>query len=157
VRIKGLTRIFKGPRAHNTPRETMNPPKRRPIQPKPSSLGAFRPTGMHVGNNNAPAHGPTPPSVGELRHPRLRHAGDTLLESYVSCKPPLPPQSAPAASPTGQGLTAYGSYALQTSSNQSILKPSVRTRVTNVVNLRPKSTFFRKNAVGLTTFVTSAR
>ena len=32
----------------------------------------------------------------------------------------------------------------------------MRTRVTNVVNLRPKTTIFRKNAVGLTTFVTSA-
>lgn len=64
VRIKGLTRILKGPRAHNTPHETMNPPKRRPIQRKPSSLGACRPTGMHVGNNNAPAHGPTAPSGG---------------------------------------------------------------------------------------------
>ena len=87
---------------------------------------------------------------------RLRHSDDTLLEGFVSCKSPIAPQSAATASPTGHGLTADGSDALQTSSNWSILKPSVRTRVTNVVNLRPKTTIFRKNAVGLTTFVTSA-
>ena len=63
------------------------------------------------------------------------------------------PQSPWAAA--GPGRATSGRPTLQTSSNWSILKPSVRTRVTNVVNLRPKTTIFRKNAVGLTTFVTT--
>ena len=46
-------------------------------------------------------------------------------------------------------------YPLQTSSNRSNLKPLVRTHVTNVVNLRPKTTIFSEKAVGLTTFVTT--
>ena len=41
MRIKGLTRIFSGSRATNTPRQTPNPPKRRPIQPQPSVLVSF--------------------------------------------------------------------------------------------------------------------
>ena len=38
----------------NKQRQTMNPPKCRPIQPKPSFLGAFHPMGLHFGRNNAP-------------------------------------------------------------------------------------------------------
>ena len=41
-----------GSRATNTPRQTMNPPTCRPIQPKPSFLGALHPMGLHVGRNN---------------------------------------------------------------------------------------------------------
>ena len=63
------------------------------------------------------------------------------------------PQSPWAAA--GPGRATSGRPTLQTSSNWCILKPSLRTRVTNVVNLRPKTTIFRKNAVGLTTFVTT--
>ena len=48
-----------------------------------------------------------------------------------------------------------GQYPLQTSSNRSNLKPLVRTHVTNVVNLRPKTAIFSEKAVGLTTFVTT--
>ena len=57
--------------------------------------------------------------------------------------------------PTGPGCDARGQYPLQTSSNRSNLKPLVRTPVTNVVNLRPKTTIFSEKAVGLTTFVTT--
>ena len=63
------------------------------------------------------------------------------------------PQSPWAAA--GPGRATSGRPTLQTSSNWCILKPSLRTRVTNIVNLRPKTTIFRKNAVGLTTFVTT--
>ena len=59
-------------------------------------------------------------------------------------------------SAAGPGRATSGRPTLQTSSNWCILKPSLRTRVTNVVNLRPNTTIFRKNAIGLTTFVTSA-
>ena len=54
------------------------------------------------------------------------------------------------------GRATSGRPTLQTSSNQRNSNRLTRTRVTNVVNLRPKITIFRKNAVGLTTFVTSA-
>ena len=82
-------------------------------------------------------------------HPRLHH----YAGHYYPHRHP-PSEGTPWLA--GRGLTTHGSHALQTSSNWSILKPSVRTRVTNVVNLRPKTKIFRKNAVGLTTFVTSA-
>ena len=41
------------------------------------------------------------------------------------------------------------------SSNRSNVKPLARPAVTNVVNLRPKTTIFGEKAVGLTTFVTT--
>ena len=55
----------------------------------------------------------------------------------------------------GPGSGTRGQYPLQTSSNRSNLKRLPRTSVTNVVNLRPKTTIFSEKAVGLTTFVTT--
>ena len=55
----------------------------------------------------------------------------------------------------GLGRATNGRTTLQTSSNRSNLKPLARTAVTNVVNLRPKTTIFSEKAVGLTTFVTT--
>ena len=60
-----------------------------------------------------------------------------------------------SACPTGPGRGTRGQYPLQTSSNRSNLEHLVRTPVTNVVNLRPKTTIFSEKAVGLTTFVTT--
>ena len=60
-----------------------------------------------------------------------------------------------AAYPTGHRRGTRGRTTLQTSSNRSNLKPLARTPVTNVVNLRPKTTIFSEKAVGLTTFVTT--
>ena len=57
----------------------------------------------------------------------------------------------------GPGRRASGQTTLQTSSNRSNVKPLARTLVTNVVNLRPKTTIFSEKAVGLTTFVTTDR
>ena len=57
----------------------------------------------------------------------------------------------------GPGRRAGGRTTLQTSSNRSDLKPLARTPVTNVVNLRPKTTIFSEKAVGLTAFVTTDR
>ena len=69
---------------------------------------------------------------------RLRHSDDTLLEGFVSCKSPI-------AAPIGSHRITYWAWTYRR-----------RQRcVTNVVNLRPKTTIFRKNAVGLTTFVTT--
>ena len=60
-----------------------------------------------------------------------------------------------AAYPTGHGRGTRGRTTLQTSSNRSNLKALPRTSVTNVVNLRPKTTIFSEKAAGLTTFVTT--
>ena len=57
----------------------------------------------------------------------------------------------------GRRLTTHGSHALQTSSNWSISKPSLRTRVTNVVNLSQKTSIFHEKGIGLTTFVTTTQ
>ena len=77
VRIKGLTRIFSGSRATNTPRQTPNPPKRRPIQPQPSVLVSFCPMGLHCGGRTASSRGLAVTNRGELHYTRVRHAGDT--------------------------------------------------------------------------------
>ena len=69
-------------------------------------------------------------------------------------KPPLPPQSEATPWFAGRGLTAYGSHALQTSSNWRILKRPSTASVTNVVNLSQKTSIFNEKGVGLTTFVT---
>ena len=42
----------------NKPRQTINPPKCIPIQPKPSVLSACHLMGLHFGRNNAPDRGP---------------------------------------------------------------------------------------------------
>ena len=55
----------------------------------------------------------------------------------------------------GLGRATNGRTTLQTSSNRSNLKLLARPGVTNVVNLRPKTTIFSEKAVGLTTFVTT--
>ena len=60
-----------------------------------------------------------------------------------------------AAYPTGHRRGTRGRTTLQTSSNRSNLKALPRTSVTNVVNLRPKTTIFSEKAAGLTTFVTT--
>ena len=83
----------------------MNPPKRRPIQPKPSFLGAFHPTGLHFGNYYAPARGPYATQRGELRHPRLRHAGETPPEGFAWRKTPT---TAGAATAQGPDQDLYG-------------------------------------------------
>ena len=54
-----------------------------------------------------------------------------------------------------RGRGTRGQYPLQTSSNRSNLERLPRTPVTNVVNLRPKTTIFSEKAVRLTTFVTT--
>ena len=57
----------------------------------------------------------------------------------------------------GPGRRAGGRTTLQTSSNWRILKRPSTGPVTNVVNLRPKTTIFSEKAVGLTAFVTTDR
>jgi len=54
-----------------------------------------------------------------------------------------------------RGRGTRGQYPLQTSSNRSNLERLPRTPVTNVVNLRPKTTIFSEKAVRLTTFATT--
>ena len=57
VRHNGLPLRLAGSRATNKPHQTMNPPKCRRIQPKPSFLAACHPMGLHFGRNNAPDRG----------------------------------------------------------------------------------------------------
>ena len=47
----GLTLTIAGSRATNTPRQTPNPPKRRPIQQKQAIFSDFHPMGLHFGDH----------------------------------------------------------------------------------------------------------
>ena len=89
VRNKELTRIFRSPHACNTPRQTPNPPKRRPIQPKQPVFSVFCPMGLHFGGHITPSRGRAATKRGNCTTrgsdtPTTRHQG-------ASCraKPPL--------------------------------------------------------------------
>ena len=100
VRIKWLTRIFRDSRATNTPCKTPNPPKRRPIQPIRPSVSCFQPMGLHFGGHTTANHGRAAANRGELRHARVRHAGDTPPEGFAWRKTPIVASLKCAASPT---------------------------------------------------------
>ena len=82
MRYSGFRLAIAGSRANNTPCQTPNPPKRRPIHPKPSVLGSLLPNGSarwrphhrkprprrHQTGGIAPCKGAT----------RRRHAGKAL-------------------------------------------------------------------------------
>ena len=74
----------------NKQRQTMNPPKCRPIQPKPSFLGAFHPMGLHFGRNNAPDRD----LIATNRGICTTRASDTPVtrrqQASCSAKPPRP-------------------------------------------------------------------
>ena len=107
VRIKGLTRIFRDSRSTNTPCKTPNPPKCRPIQPIRPSVSCFQPMGLHFGGHTTANHGHTTANHGhttanrgELRHARVRHAGDTPPEGFAWRKTPIATNLKCAVSPT---------------------------------------------------------
>ena len=83
LRLVLLTLREAGSRATNTPRQTMNPPKCRPIQPKPSFLGAFHPMGLHFGRNNAQDRDLIATNRGELHYTSVRHADDMQPAGFV--------------------------------------------------------------------------
>lgn len=89
VRNKELTRIFRSPHACNTPRQTPNPPKRRPIQPKQPVFSVFAQWVCTLAATSPQAAAAPPPSGGNCTTrgsdtPTTRHQG-------ASCraKPPL--------------------------------------------------------------------
>ena len=81
VRFEGLTRMFKGLRANDTPRQTPLCPKRRPPRPQPPVFSTFLRGGLHFGHHTASHRGLTVTKRGELHYMRLRHAGDTPAAS----------------------------------------------------------------------------
>ena len=77
VRIKGLTRMFRGLRANNTPRQAPLCPKRRPPRPQPPVFTGFRRGGLHFGRHTAARRGLAVTERGKcvIRDPtRRRHA-----------------------------------------------------------------------------------
>ena len=94
VRNKELTRIFRSPHACNTPRQTPNPPKRRPIQPKQPVFSVFCPMGLHFGGHITSSRGRAATKRGELHDTGVRHADNTPSGGFMSCKTPTATQQA---------------------------------------------------------------
>ena len=91
VRIKGLTHIFSGLRATNTPRQTPNPRKRRPIQQKQAIFSDCHPIALHFGGHIPSSRGLAPSIGGIALHggpTRRRHAARRLR--VVQNPPPTP-------------------------------------------------------------------
>ena len=91
MRIKGLTHIFSGLRATNTPRQTPNPPKRRPIQQKQAIFSDCHPIALHFGGHIPSSRGLAPSIGGLALHggpTRRRHAARRLR--VVQNPPPTP-------------------------------------------------------------------
>ena len=97
----GFACYIAGSRATNTPRQTRHPPKRSPIQPKPSLLGSCRPMGLHFGGHTPSSRGLAPPLGGNCttRGPDT----PTTRRKKASCraKPPPPPSWSAPAGPEG--------------------------------------------------------
>ena len=79
MRIKGLTRMFRGSRTNDTPRLTPLRPKRRPPRPQHPIFSVFRRGGLHFGHHTTSNRDLTVTKRGELHDMRLRHADDTLM------------------------------------------------------------------------------
>ena len=81
--FEGLTRMFKGLRANDTPRQTPLCPKRRPPRPQPPVFSVFRRGGLHFGLHTTSNRDLAATKGGEngvIRDPtRRRHAGSQLL------------------------------------------------------------------------------
>ena len=82
VRFEGLTRMFKGLRANDTPRQTPLRPKRRPPRPQPPVFSIFRRGGLHFGHHTTSNRDLTATKrTGEMASLEPRHAGDTPTAS----------------------------------------------------------------------------
>ena len=97
MRHSGLALAIAGSRATNTPRQRPIPPKRSPIQPKQPFLDSLCPMGLHCGDHTPSSRGRAAAKRGELRHARVRHAGDTPQKGFAWRKTPT---SAPASGTT---------------------------------------------------------
>ena len=83
VRYRELPLAISGSRATNTPRQTPNPPKRRPIQPKQPVFSVFCPMCLHFGGHITANCGRAATKRGELHYTGARHASDTPREGFV--------------------------------------------------------------------------
>ena len=115
-----------GSRATNTPRQTRHPPKRSPIQPKPSLLGSCRPMGLHFGGHTPSSRGLAPPLGGELHDTMARHAGDTPQEGFVSCKTPT---ATVVERTCGPGRPGPSAHEQQKPSNRTQGRPTSGTKL----------------------------
>ena len=89
MRHSGFRLAIAGSRANDTPRQAANPPKCRPIQPKQAIFSDFHPMGLHFGGHTTSNRDLTTTNRGKLRHPSLRHAGDTRQEGFAWRKTPI--------------------------------------------------------------------
>ena len=90
VRYRELPLAISGSRATNTPRQTPNPPKRRPIQPKQPVFSVFHRGGLWFGRYTSIRCDPAPP-IGENCAIRASDTPTTHPQGASrSAKPPLP-------------------------------------------------------------------
>ena len=106
MRYSGLRLAIAGSRANDTPRSTPNTPKCRPIQPKRPFFAVFHPMGLHFGGHTTSRRGRATTNRGELRHPSLRHAGDTPQEGFAWRKTPTTVSLKCTSTPTRPGRSA---------------------------------------------------
>ena len=83
MRIKGLTRMFRGLRANNTPRQAPLCPKRRPPRPKQPGFTGFCRGGLHCGHHTPSNRDLTATKRGELHYMMLRHAVNTPKKGFM--------------------------------------------------------------------------
>ena len=87
MRIKGLTRMFRGLRANNTPRETHSCPKRRPPRPERPILSVFRRGGLQFGQRTTSHCGLTAANRG---NPTIRGTTRRQPPPNAAKPPPTP-------------------------------------------------------------------
>lgn len=63
-------------------------PNRRPLRPQQPIFGTFLRGDLHFGRHTTSSADLTATRLGELHDMRVQHAGDTLCDDLVSCKPP---------------------------------------------------------------------
>ena len=111
-----------GSRATNTPRQTRHPPKRSPIQPKPSLLGSCRPMGLHFGGHTPSSRGLAPPLGGNC----TTRGPDTPQEGFVSCKTPT---ATVVERTCGPGRPGPSAHEQQKPSNRTQGRPTSGTKL----------------------------
>ena len=79
---QGVKAHIQGSRANNTPRQTANPPKCRPVQPKEDIFSDFRPMGLYFGGHTTSKRGRAATNRGGMTSSkpptRRRHAARGL-------------------------------------------------------------------------------
>ena len=108
MRIKGLTRMFRGSRTNDTPRLTHLCPKRRPPRPQHSDFSVFHRGGLHFGHHTTSNRDLTATKRGKWRHENHDTPATRQQPASNAAKPPPPPAwrapegpQGPAAEPVG--------------------------------------------------------